>query len=63
MRRVPTGELPKRLRNCVTDELTENPARVPRGVRSFPASGAKGLRAVVVSYLTWRARRERSISR
>jgi hypothetical protein len=25
MRRVATGELPKRLRNCVTDQLTENP--------------------------------------
>src|SRR4051812_41699859 len=47
MRRVATGELPQRLRNCVTDQLTENPARVPRGVRSFGASGGKALRAAV----------------
>jgi hypothetical protein len=47
MRRVATGELQKRLRNCVTGRLTENPARVPRGVRSFPASCGKGLGAAI----------------
>jgi hypothetical protein len=43
IKRVATGELPERLRTCVTGQLTENPARAPRGVRSFPASSGKGL--------------------
>jgi hypothetical protein len=63
MRRVLTGELPNRLRNCVTGQLTENSARVPRGVRSFPASSDKGLRAAVFPWSVRSARRERSIRR
>ena len=62
MRRVATGELPKRLRNCVTGQLTENPERTPLGVLSFAASCGKGLGAAAGSVLVQRARRERSDS-
>jgi hypothetical protein len=62
MRRVATGELAKRLRNGVTDELTENPERWPLGVLPFPASSGKGLRAAGGCSLGLRAPDRRSNS-
>jgi hypothetical protein len=62
MNRVATGELAKRLRNSVTDQLTENPERRPLGVLSFPASFGKGLRAAGGCSLGLRAPDRRSNS-
>jgi hypothetical protein len=42
MKRVANGELEQRLRNYVTDQLTENPEGDPLGVLSFWANKSKG---------------------
>jgi hypothetical protein len=35
MKRITFGELPQMLRNCVADQLTQNPERSPLGVLAF----------------------------
>ena len=47
MKRVATGDLPRRLRNSVTRQLTENPERMPLGVLSLPSQPGNELRAAV----------------
>jgi hypothetical protein len=48
MNRVAFGELYQWLRNCVADQLTQNPERPPLGVLAFTASVINQLRQVVV---------------
>jgi hypothetical protein len=60
MKRVSTGELRKRLRNCVTGQLTENPESTALGVLSFPACCGKGLWAVAADRERQRAQVLRS---
>jgi hypothetical protein len=61
MKRVATGELEKRLRNCAFGQLTENPERSSLGVLSFPASSGKGIGVVARLRRRQRARCRRSI--
>jgi hypothetical protein len=62
MKTVATGELAKRLRNCVTVQLTENPERWSLGVLAFAASCGNELRAAPADAVELRARRWRSNS-